>query len=127
MSISGDRHLRPEPSGKLKGLLAGARTVLVRSDASYAESFAGQALLHLLVNLLARQFGVIDTVWLDVPMVPLYPGNWILPLAQHSNLLESLLELGKSVGGGEVGVEPVRSDGDATVTVLVGPGVGPHG
>lgn len=126
MSISGDRHLRPEPSGKLKSLITGPRIVLVRANESYAGTFAGQVLLQLLVNLLCRQFGVVDAVWLDVPPTGVDRRAFPLPIPEQDDLLGQLLVLGRAVGGGEVQISRLGSAQPASVTVLVGPGVEPQ-
>lgn len=125
MSISGDRHLRPEQSGKIKGLLAGPRTVLVQANSPYACSFAGQVLLQLLVNLLCRQFGVIDLVKLDIPPAPVDRRAFPIPVAEQDMLVDQLVAWGQTVGGGEVGVEPANGANRANITVRVGPALEP--
>jgi len=125
VSMSGDRHLRPEPSGKLKGLIPGPRTLLVQSSPSYASTFAGQVLLQLLVNLLCRQFGVIEEVWLDVPSVPIDTRTFPFPVLQHARLDEQLLSLGRAVSGDEVRIALGRPDVASAATILLGPDVEP--
>lgn len=126
MSTSGDRHLRPEPSGKLKGLITGPRTVLVRATLPYAGTFAGQVLLQLLVNLLCRQFGVIDKVWLDIPPTPVDQRAFpfpILPLQEQ--LTEQLLALGRAVGGKEIPIELIDHGKLPSAVAIIGSDVEP--
>lgn len=126
MSTSGDRHLRPEPSGKLKGLVPGPRTVLVRADPAYARTFAGQVLLQLLVNLLCRQFRVIDEVWLDVPPVPMDDRAFPFPRLQCPDLAQLLLALAGAVSGDEIRVAMGKPSNTPVVTILVGPSIAPR-
>ena len=126
MTTSGDRHLRPDPSGKLRGLLPSPRAVLVRASAPYAGSFAGQVLLQLLVNLLCRQFGVVDTVYLDIPPTPVDPRAFPLRVSEDADLLNRLLALGRAVAADEVRVVPIGERVHAAVTVLVGPDMQPQ-
>lgn len=131
MSLSGDRHLRPEPSGRLKGLVSGPRTVLVRAMTPYAQTFAGQALLQLLINLLCRQFGVVDAVRLDIPHVPVDQRAFPPPVRFAPDLPGQLLALGRAVCGDEMRVAPAGQDEDEasgnppTVVVLVGSNLNP--
>ena len=125
MSMNGDRHLRPEPSGKLKGLIASPRTVLVRAAMPYAGSLAGQALLQLLVNLLCRQFGVIETVWLDIPPIPVDRRAFPFPLLQQHQLAEQMLALGRSVGGDELHVELANHPCEPGAVVVIGADIEP--
>jgi hypothetical protein len=74
--------------------------VLVTADAGYAMSLAGQHLLQMLVNLLARQFGVVADVLVDVPDVPLRAGVILVPRVDSGSLRGGLLALGKAVGAG---------------------------
>lgn len=125
MSTSGDRHLRPEPSGRLKGLVTGPRIVVVRAAMPYAGTFAGQVLLQLLVNLLCRQFGVIDTVRLEIPSIPTDLRAFPFPHLRAATLPEQLMALGRAVGGDEVQVALaghsgyVRPAGTPSTTVEV--------
>lgn len=121
MRTSGDRHLRPEPSGKLKGLIAGPRTVLVQASAQYASSFAGQVLLQLLVNLLCRQYGIVDAVWLDIPTVAVDHRAFPFAVPICNELRDQLLVLGRAVGGDEVDIEVAGYSALPSITVLVGP------
>lgn len=63
---SGDRHLREPRATRLGQLVAGPRRVLVVADRVTAATYAGQATLALLADLLARQFGVVTDLAFDI-------------------------------------------------------------
>ena len=77
--MSGDRHLRPDPDGRLAGSPPQLATVLVKAERAYAASVAGQHLLQMVVNLLARQFGVVSTILLDLDDVSVHPNVFLQP------------------------------------------------
>jgi molybdopterin/thiamine biosynthesis adenylyltransferase len=122
MTRSGDRHLRPEPSGRLnKGLRPGRHVVRVVADAAYAERLAGQHLLQWLVNVLCRQFGVIDAVVIDVPHVPVHAAAFPGPFLLHEHDLQrQLVALGTVIAGPELTV--TEDDEPAAITLMVGSG-----
>ena len=68
---SGDRHLRREPTGRIARRPGALATIGVMADDTFAATVAGQHLLLMLVNLLARQFGVVGTIAVNVPNVAL--------------------------------------------------------
>ena len=102
VAVSGDRHLRPDPDGRLRGSPSTLANVLVSATADSARSIAGQHLLHLLVNLLARQFGVVRTVLLDIEDCPVQPGVFLSPRFDEGTLVAALIALGGAVGDGEI-------------------------
>lgn len=107
MTLSGDRHLWDDPHVRLGEVLAGPRIVLVRASEDIAASFAGQATMSLLVDLLARQFDVIDEVWLDVPAAPAFLD--VFPRTKPNpgtSLDAALLRQGRDVGGPEISTVP---------------------
>lgn len=122
MTRSGDRHLRPEPSGRLKaGLRPGRHVVRVVADGAYAETLAGQHLLQWLVNVLCRQFGVIDTVVISVPHVAVHAAAFPGPFLLHEHGLQrQLVSLATAIAGPEITV--AENDVPAAITVMVGPG-----
>ena len=125
MTSSGDRHLRPEPSGRLKSLHASPRDVGISIDRESAGTFAGQVVVAMLVNLLARQFGVVDRIVLDIPHA--HPDFRAFPSMVNSRatLREQLIEFGRAVAGEEMRVEGGAVDPDLAVQIQIGPGLAP--
>lgn len=122
MTDSGDRHLRPDPGMRLGDVIASDRFVRVEVDPALASTFAGQATLSLLVDLLARQFVVVGGIGLAVPAAPVYARAF--PRAGRDGgmaLDESLADLVTRTAGGEIGL----IDPDAAVDVVVRVGSGP--
>jgi hypothetical protein len=125
-SRSGDRHLRFDPEGRLRGVRRGHKVVVVHTDSRYASTPSGQHLLQMLVNLLARQYNVIDRIELDVPGISVHPGVFLLH-ATGGTLLDELLSLGSNVAGTEMAIVAAESasrqtgDSDIVAHVLVGP------
>ena len=109
MSSSGDRHLRPDARVKLGPIPSRSGHILVTADAETAHSFAGQATLSLLVDLLARQFGVVDRVSVGVPDLATNVMAFPRRKASLSDHLEgALLELGRRCAGDEVEIDAAR-------------------
>src|ERR1051326_7826243 len=112
----GNRHL-----GALDGRFvdrATAGSVTVRAGESVARSIAGQHLLWMLTNLLARQDGVVDEVVLALPEVPAIPDAMLLPTA--TRLDEALASVVTGVSGGKVRVNalgPVSAAAPVSVSV----------
>jgi hypothetical protein len=101
MSRSGDRHNRSDPEGRLGTLLTGHRQVTVVADPTFSATVAGQHLLQMLVNLLARQYGVIDELIVAAPAIPAHQGIFHLhPL--RADLETELIGLGKQLAGREI-------------------------
>lgn len=118
--MNGDRHLRPDPDGRLAGSPLQLATVLVRADRSYAESVAGQHLLQMLVNLLARQFGVVSRILLELDDVPVHPNVFLQPRVSAGGLRSALLQLGDAVGGTLTTTEPANDTAEPTAMIQVG-------
>jgi hypothetical protein len=121
---SGDRHLRGEPSGRLGKVPRRLATVLVASDPEYAATPAGQHLLHMCVNLLARQFGVIGRLVIDVPSLPLND-RVVLGSTISTDLPAALLEVVARVGGAEIAGARASHADRPDAAILIGPGLGP--
>lgn len=97
--MDGDRHLRPDPHGRIGGSPDLLATVLVKAAGTYACSTAGQHLLQLLVNLLARQFGVVREILLEIDECDLQEDVILSPRIAMGTLLAGLLALGEAAGG----------------------------
>lgn len=123
--MSGDRHLRPDPDGRLRGSPANLATVLVTAAPSYSSTVAGQHLLQGLVNLLARQFGVVQSVLLDVEDSPVHPQIFLRPRLDGGGLTSALVGLGQAVGGELVETRRADEQTAETVVVCVGDGLNP--
>lgn len=122
MTGSGDRHLRSDPGVRLGDVVAGDRFVRVEIDPALASTFAGQATLSLLVDLLARQFEVIGGIGLAVPAVPAHARAF--PRAGRSGgvaLDETLADLVARTAGGEIGLIDPKAAVDLVVRVGPGP------
>lgn len=88
-------------------------------------SIAGQHLVHLLVNLLARQHGVVKHVMLRVIHAQLHAGVILSPRIDGGTLEEGLVQLGVAVGAGSTTTHRANETAP-TVVVYVGPGLDPR-
>lgn len=114
-----DRHFRPDPQGVLAARDAGRRgRVCIHVDAEMGGSVGGQHLAWMLVNLLCRQFGVVEEILLDVAPVNLHRG--VAPFGAHQALAETLAECVRLVSGHHIGVNLWRSACRSDVHLLVG-------
>jgi ThiF family len=96
----GNRH-----SGNLDGkLLYSTRSGRVRISAGkiFASTQGGQHLLWMLVNLLARQYGVVTELKIAVPAVGLCPAT--APFGQNPDLQATLLETAFLAAAGQMEV-----------------------
>jgi hypothetical protein len=118
--VSGDRHLRPDPDGRLTGGPPQLATVLISADERYARTVAGQHLVQMLVNLLARQFGVVCRILLEVDEVPVHHGVFLQPRISSGGLRSALLALGEAVGGSITSTEPAGENTQPTAIILIG-------
>jgi len=66
----GNRHLTGNDKFEIETSGARSRRVCITASPSVAATHAGQHCLWMLTNLLARQFGVITTLQINVPLVP---------------------------------------------------------
>jgi hypothetical protein len=122
--MEGDRHLRPDPDGRIGGSPASLATVLIKVQMKYASSSAGQHLLQLLVNLLARQFGVVREILLELDECDLHEDVILYPRIATGTLLAGLMALGEAVGG-KLTTTRVADGTISTVVVFVGDNLDP--
>lgn len=122
MSRSGDRHLRPDPENRLKSLRDSNGRVLIRANNEYSATPAGQHLLQMLANLLARQYGVVKEILVDIPRCAVHPGIFPIGTDSEDNLPAAVLNLIAQVGGDEIIGSPSEPDEHEKVEILVGPG-----
>lgn len=124
--MSGDRHLRRDPEGRLPtGGPDRLATVLVTASLPYAATVAGQHLLQLLVGLLARQYQVIGEILLDIPDCDLHPRVCLAPPISGGSLRSALLASGSAIGGNLVRTS--MNDGQLpSVVIAVGEGIDPR-
>lgn len=73
-SRSSSRHLRPDSTGRTLAPVVPSRVVLVGGEPAYLAAPAGQHLAQTTVNLLARQYGVLEQIILDFPDIPVHRG-----------------------------------------------------
>lgn len=118
MSASGDRHVRRDPAGLLPSATPGDGHVTVVAQPGFAATFVGQALLRLLVDLLARQFSVLERVELDIPQLPAI--SRATGSVGGDDLETALLRIGSAAGGSEIAVS--RAGSTADHVIFVGPG-----
>ena len=123
MSRSGDRHLRPDPENRLKSLRDSNGRVLIRANKVYSTTSAGQNLVQMLANLLARQYGVVKEILVDIPPCAVHPGIFLVGAGSKENLPDAVLNLIAQVGGDEITGSPAGPHEQAEVEILVGPGV----
>lgn len=116
----GDRHLRQGVGNHLGSPDLSARyRVRLCASKEVAATVGGQHSLWILSNLLARQFGVISELEIDVPRVPLLLG--VALFGAMSELPETLLNTAKVVAGAALSVElSSGASEEATVEVVVG-------
>jgi hypothetical protein len=106
--------------GTLDGKLQGRPelvTVTLRTTRTFASTVGGQHLLWMLTNLLARQFGVIGTLRLSIPDVPLHDS-----VALHCGgnaLRDSLLMLGHTLGRDQIAVEATSGDAPTDIVEVI--------
>ena len=121
MSRSGNRHLRPDSTGKTPVLRAGPRTVRVCGDAAYLATPAGQHLAQMTVNLLAREYKVVEAVQIDVPEIPVH--TQVFPGGSTKSPLRSALQgWGRAIAGSEIEFREVGSAEPASCTIHIGHG-----
>lgn len=122
-SRSANRHMRGDSERRLNNLRQERRSVLVRADPEYASKPAGQHLLQMTVNLLARQYEVVQEIILDVPETPVLERVFHGPPSNHASLNSRLLNFAKAIAGPEIIVIPVDASlGSASFpTIYIGP------
>ncbi|HUJ30710.1 MAG TPA: ThiF family adenylyltransferase [Candidatus Acidoferrum sp.] len=96
----GNRH-----QGNLDGKLlnpAGSSRVRIIAGTAFAQTQGGQHLLWMLVNLLARQYGVVAGIEIAVPAVELNP--FIAPFGRGPDLQTALADMGRLVAAGQMDI-----------------------
>lgn len=126
LDLRADRHFRPDPQQVLKAreeALLGR--VLLAVDDALAPTHAGQHLSWMLTNLLARQFGVVAEIALDVPNVPLL--EQVALFGTEATLRDSLYECVERVAGHHVKCRKAQGEHDKfDVAIFVGKSLGNH-
>ena len=124
--MSGDRHLRPDPEGRLHGRPVQPAAVRITADPDQAVTETGQHLLAMLVDLLARQFEIVKTISLDLPATPAHSAVFHGRAGEDTGLTAALIDLGRRVGAPSIATTAASSAGvSCTVRVHVGAGVDP--
>lgn len=118
-SRSGNRHLRPDSTGRCATPRHEPRVVVVRATAPYVASVAGQHLVQLTTNLLARQYGVVQELLLDIPSVKLHAG--VLSPHGQQDFRALLLDYARSIAGPEIHVNACHSNKTPMCIVNIGP------
>jgi molybdopterin/thiamine biosynthesis adenylyltransferase len=93
----GNRHLTGNEKFEIHSQNGKPRVVRVTASRSVAATSAGQHCLWMLTNLLARQFGIITALRIDVPHVPSVPG--VAHFGSGQTLQEMLFNTAKLVAG----------------------------
>lgn len=103
LDLLADRHFRPDPQGVLAPKGEGkCGRVLVTVTQTLAGTPAGQHLAWMLVNQLARQFGVVAEIALDIANAPLLENT--AAFGTKDTLRDTLEECVRLVAGKHVGV-----------------------
>ncbi len=123
--MSGDRHLRPDPEGRLGGRPPRPASVRVTADPDHAGTVAGQHLLAMLVHLLARQFEIVETISNDIESTPARAEVFRAPRIGAGELTEALIELGRRVGASSIVTTAGGASSPPTVRIHLGAGWDP--
>lgn len=113
----GDRHLHGILNTREFAVQEKTRTgtVQVLTDHSYISTLAGQHLLFMLIDLLSRQFGVVDCINIVVPNVQ----TCDMYVSMGKRLPEAVTFAVESVSKGRIESALISSD-DADATVAIG-------
>ena len=98
----GNRHVTGSAKFEIEANSREARAVRLTASSRVAETPAGQHCLWMLTNVLARQFGIITTLAIDVPATPLIPG--VAHFGSGQTLKEALVDTAVLVAGGALDV-----------------------
>src|SRR5450759_1410887 len=79
----------------------------------------------MVVNLLARQFGVVAEVLIKVPNCGVHDEVFLCPRITRGGLAMALVTLGNSIGGGQTKTSEAGAK-TPTIAVHVGPGTHPR-
>lgn len=113
-----DRHLRPSSDLADFGPSLVPKRVRITVSEQHASGLAGQHTLWMLTNLLARQFGIIGELDLQVPDVPMCPG--VAFFGGAATLRATLAHTIALIAGNIVSIAPAKS-ADPDAEVIVGP------
>ena len=125
----GDRHLRLAPEILSTALDVDAyRSICITADETIASTIAGQHLLWMLVNLLARQFAVVHEVLIAVPDVPSTKNAFFSGDFCTRDLPDSLIKTIRQIGGasiddgldGAVAANRITSNSKVALEIIVG-------
>src|SRR5581483_2038851 len=116
--LLGNRHLAANEKFEIDAHNVRHRLVRITATPAVAATPAGQHCLWMLTNLLARQFGVITALEVDVPPIPTVPGTALFGAGQ--TLRETLLNTARLVAGDamdirEAGRQKQLADAEAGV------------
>jgi len=99
----GDRHLRSDLGGRLNSLdPTSIRRVRLAATDVISKTFAGQHILWMLSNLLARQYAVIHEIHISVPSIPVMPS--IALFGEGVDLPTTLRNTIQSIAGSYVSI-----------------------
>jgi hypothetical protein len=104
----GDRH-----HGNLDGKLllpAGSGQVRITAGGAFASTQGGQHLLWMLINLLARQYGVVVALEIAVPAVALCPSTALF--GKGANLQSTLMDTATLVAAGRMEIRTAPQTND---------------
>ncbi|HEY2362038.1 MAG TPA: hypothetical protein VGK36_13035 [Candidatus Angelobacter sp.] len=76
----------------------------MRGNPDYLSRHAGQHLLQMIVNLLARQYEVIMQIILEIPEIPTLPNIFPEPFIVSDQLRSQILGFAKAISGGEIAI-----------------------
>lgn len=113
----GDRHLKEFTPEQRRDFLPGR--ILVRASKEVGHTRDCQISLWFLANLLARQYGVVHEIQLDIPDVPTLPG--VALFGHKERLYETLRATILLIAGPTVRVVGAGSSTPCDVEVSVGP------
>ena len=116
---SGDRHVRREPSGRIKHQPTALATVAIEAQRDFISTTAGQQLLLMVVNLISRQFSVVGKIELNFPDTEL-EDNISWPGVTSKRLRAAAEEMAHFVGGPEIVTVTNGHSGNSQVAVLIG-------
>jgi len=105
----GNRHLTGNEKFEIRAHTGKSHVVRITAAPALATTMAGQHCLWMLTNLLARQFGIITTLRIDVPPVPSLPGVALFGMGQ--TLQEMLVNTAELVAGDALDIECVKRQG----------------
>lgn len=119
----GNRHLHPEFQAKLGGIFGTSnRIVRLTARQDVAETIAGQHLIWMLANLLARQFAIVHELDLHLPTVPTQPEAVLFPSDSAMTILpDAISATARLIAGEALDVKLVNdAESPVDVEILIG-------